>query len=207
MKGDGVLGWALAHGLARLCGASFGFASLWLFTRMTDTASGTGPALLQLALMVVAGLIQGALLGLLPGQVLLRLLPEANFEVFVRNTTLLVGLERLLAMLPVTFATLNGSVSPELVLWSHTLASVGFALLIGPVQRAALRSYPRAGRYALVASLAQLVSLALEALVQSLLPSFELSAPALALRVAWAFVHGALIALPTGWVLVRMARA
>jgi hypothetical protein len=84
---NGVLGWAFAHAVARLCGAGFGFATLWIFMRLWGDDAGSGPALLQLGLMLLAGLIQGALLGLVPGQVLLRLLPEADFEVFVRNTT------------------------------------------------------------------------------------------------------------------------
>jgi hypothetical protein len=201
---NGVLGWAFAHALARLCGASFGFAALWIFMRLWGDAPGSGPALVQLGLMLVAGLIQGALLGLLPGQVLLRLLPEADFEAFVRNTTLVVGLEHLLAMLPVTLATLSAGPTPELAYWSHTLASVGFALALGPAQWLALRRYARARQYVVASSLAQLAGLVLEWLAQALLPSFELDLPAIALRLAWAALLAGLVALPTGWVLVRM---
>jgi hypothetical protein len=202
---NGMLAWAFAHALARVCGAAFGFAALGMSVRLWGDPRTPDLALRQLGLMVVVGLIQGLLLGLLPGKVLARLLPEAHFGRFVRNTTLLLGLRHMLAMLPVTLYTMEGSVSEALASSIYTLVTIGFALTIGPVQWLALRHYPGAGRYMVASVLAQLGGVLLDSQLQTLLPYFEPDLPAVALRLGWTFVNGGVVALPTGWVLKRLA--
>jgi hypothetical protein len=205
---NGVLAWSFAHGLAQVCGASFGFTVLWVFTRMVGEAHGAGLAALQLVLMLVAGLVQGALLGFLPGQVLLRLLPEADLRIFVRNTTLVVAGLHVLATLPVSLAMVDGVARPELTSWSHACAGIGMALLLGPLQARALCAYALARRFAVASVLAQFLGLLLERFAQAeLLAGFEHVPPAIALRQSWVFVQGCLVALPTGWVVVSMSRA
>jgi hypothetical protein len=205
---NGVLAWSLAHGLAQVCGASFGFTVFWLFTRSAGEAHGAGVASLQLLLMLVAGLVQGALLGFLPGQVLVKLLSEADFKKFVRNTTFAVAGLHVLGTLPLTSTMVDGVARPVLGSWTLACAGMGMALLLGPLQARALSAYGLARRYALASVVAQFLGLLLERFVQAeVLPSLEHVPPAIALRQTWVFAQGCLVALPTGCVVVSMSRA
>lgn len=203
--------WVWRMGFAELLGIAFAAATAVGFLTLFGEPRSLPMALAFLACMLVAGAVEGALLGFLPGSMLARSFPGLSLWRFGGLTTAVAVAAWFLGMIPSTLTT--GSAAPAaepslaLVLAASAGAGAVAGALMGTAQWFALkRVVPRAWRWIAASALGWALALPLDMLAGMLPQPDDPLVRTIAVSAVLGLAAGVLVAVPTGLLLLRMLR-
>ena len=212
--GVALRAWLWRMGLAELLGigASGAVAAGYLAAFGEPRTIATG--FVFLGCMVAAGAFEGALLGLLPGRMLARAFPGLSVRRFAGFTLATAVGAWFLGMLPSTLqsgqpAVATPQVEPPLalVLGGTAVAGLFAGALMGGAQWLALKAViPRAWRWVAASALGWALALPLDMLAGMLPEAGDPLWKTVLVSAGLGLSAGVLVALPTGWLLLRLLR-
>lgn len=199
--------WTIATALGEVCGfavpALAWLTTLWLF----GEAESAGPAVAFYLLMVLAGMIEGAVLGTAQWVVLRRMLPSLTARSWVGATAIAAGGAWALGLLPSTIDAV-ASLPPAAQAGAWVVIAPIMLCSIGVGQWFALRQHiGGAGRWIPANVVAWLVGLPVTFIIPALVPDGTPPAVWLAAFVGAGLLMGAIVGAVTGRTLVRLLEA
>lgn len=198
--------WTLATAAGELVGFAVPAAVGPVAVRALVGLSPVPRALATLALLALAGAIEGTALGYAQWLILWRALPAIAPRAWVLPTAVAAGIAYLLGLLPSTLSDLSasfGTILPASVLAAFLLlVSIGFA------QWLTLRHHvPRAGWWVLANAAAWVAGLTVPIAAVALVPDGSPTLAYIAAGVLSGWLMGLVVGAITGVALVRLVRA
>jgi hypothetical protein len=168
----------------------------------------TAPAALTYVLLVVAGTVEGAVLGLAQSRVLRQAVPGLDARAWVRATAVGAAAAYLVGMLPSTTYPLWRDWPVSLTVGTGAVLAVVLLLSIGVAQATVLRRYDdRAGSWVAATALAWLAGLTVFSLVaMPLWREGQSTALVVAIGVLGGLAMALAMAAVTGVMVLRLSR-
>ena len=196
--------WALATTVGELAGFAVPAVVGSVATRAMEGMAGATQAITMLLLVTLAGIVEGATLGLAQSLVLRRYIRNLAWREWIRNTALAAGLAYILGMTPSTLMEVT-TVNLIILLIVAILFIPALLASIGVAQWLVLRRYvQKAGWWVLANAIAWIAGLAMPFIGLTLVPDGSPVAAYIAAGVMSGVLMGAVVGGITGIVLVRL---